>query len=118
MIKSMDEDFFQRVYELVRLIPRGRVSTYGAIASYLGSNRSARVVGWAMNASFSKDEYVPAHRIVNRKGLLSGKQHFGTAGLMAQLLKNEGVEVKDDRVLDFKACFWDPNKELQANGSV
>lgn len=108
----MDDTFFQRVYEVARLVPRGRVTTYGAIARYLGTGQSARVVGWAMNSSFSKEEFVPAHRVVNRDGVLTGKHHFGTSGIMAQLLRNEGINIEDDRIDNFKTCFWDPNKEL------
>lgn len=108
----MDDTFFQRVYEVARLVPKGRVTTYGAIARYLGTGQSARVVGWAMNSSFSKEEFVPAHRVVNREGVLTGKHHFGTTGIMGQLLENEGVKIEDDRIVNFKACFWDPNKEL------
>lgn len=108
----MDRFFFKKVYEVVKQVPAGRVTSYGAIASYLGISRSARAVGWAMNASFSEDEFIPAHRVVNRLGILSGKRHFGTPGLMEQLLKNEGVDVLDDRVVDFERLFWDPAKEL------
>jgi len=108
----MDDTFFQRVHDVARLVPKGRVTTYGAIAKYLGTGQSARVVGWAMNSSFSKDEFVPAHRVVNREGVLTGKHHFGTPGIMAQLLKNEGISIADDRIVNFKSCFWDPNKEL------
>lgn len=107
-----DDSFFDRVWELVRLIPRGRVSTYGAIARYLGSPQSARMVGWAMNASHASTEPVPAQRVVNRNGLLSGQHHFGQPGLMQQLLESEGVEVSDNRVLRFEQVFWDPSQEL------
>lgn len=108
----MDDNFFQQVYEVVKKIPYGRVTSYGAIARYLGTGQSARVIGWAMNSSFSKEEFVPAHRVVNREGVLTGKHHFGTTGIMAQLLINEGIKVEDDRIVDFETCFWDPNKEL------
>ncbi len=101
--------FFGRVYEVVRQIPPGRVSTYGAIARHLGSARSARMVGWAMNQSHSHPQYVPAHRVVNRQGMLSGKHHFGGPGIMQQLLENEGVQVVNDQVMDFKKRFWDPS---------
>lgn len=107
-----EENFFQRVYEVARLIPFGRVTSYGAIANFLGSRGSARMVGWAMNASH-KMEDVPAHRVVNRNGLLSGKHHFEGTNLMQQLLENEGVEVKDNQVLDFEKYFWDPFMELK-----
>ncbi|MFS4415985.1 MGMT family protein [Maribacter sp. 2307ULW6-5] len=105
------ESFFLRVYEVVRQVPYGRVTSYGAIANYLGAARSARMVGWAMNASHGRED-VPAHRVVNRKGLLTGKHHFGGSKLMEQLLESEGVKVRDDQVLDFKARFWDPMAQL------
>lgn len=94
------------------MIPYGRVTSYGAIAAYLGSKGSARMVGWAMNASFSAREDIPAHRVVNRQGMLTGKNHFGNPGLMQQLLENEGIEVIDDKIVDFDKHFWDPAKEL------
>ena len=102
--------FFERVYEVVRLIPEGRVTSYGAIARYLGASRSARMVGYAMNASHTRN--VPAHRVVNRQGLLTGKFHFDGSNLMQQLLENEGIQVIDNQVQDFKTKFWDPAKEL------
>lgn len=108
----MEESFFQRVYEVVRLVPYGRVTSYGAIAKYLGSARSARMVGWAMNNSHTQKENVPAHRVVNRKGVLTGKQHFGQANLMADLLRSEGVEIEENQILNFKDVFWDPVIEL------
>jgi methylated-DNA-protein-cysteine methyltransferase-like protein len=104
--------FYEQVYQVVRLIPKGRVSSYGAIASYLGSRGSSRMVGYAMNASHTAFPPVPAQRVVNRNGLLSGKFHFGSADLMQQLLENEGVKVVNDKVLDFKNVFWDPSVEL------
>ncbi|WP_088339706.1 MGMT family protein [Robiginitalea sediminis] len=104
-------DFFERVYEVVRQVPYGRVTSYGAIARYLGTARSARVVGWAMNQSHGLED-LPAHRVVNRMGLLTGKHHFGGTRLMEQLLENEGVRVSDNRVVDFEALFWDPAREL------
>lgn len=107
-----NEDFFQRVYEVVRLIPPGRVSSYGAIAAFLGTKGSARMVGWAMNASGRAFPPVPAHRVVNREGMLSGKHSFGTSDLMQELLENEGVRVENDRVADFSKILWDPSKEL------
>lgn len=107
-----NNDFFQMVYEVVRLIPPGRVSSYGAIARFLGTGRSARMVGWAMNASHGIFPAVPAHRVVNRNGLLSGKMHFADENLMQQLLEGEGITVKEDQVQNFNAVFWDPNKEL------
>jgi methylated-DNA-protein-cysteine methyltransferase related protein len=103
-------DFYQKVYEVARCIPEGRVTSYGAIANYLGRRGGARMVGYAMNSSHDKD--VPAHRVVNRQGLLTGKQHFAGIHLMQQLLENEGVEVVDDEVVDFEKRFWDPTLEL------
>lgn len=103
--------FFEKVYDVARLIPFGRVTSYGAIAKYLGARRSARIVGYAMNNSCGKD--VPAHRVVNRKGLLTGKHHFEGTNLMQQLLENEGVEVIDNQIQNFEALFWDPSKELK-----
>lgn len=107
---AANDNFFERVYEVVRQVPYGRVTSYGAIAKYLGAARSARMVGWAMNGSHSQD--VPAHRVVNRVGLLSGKHHFGGTNLMQQLLENEGVKVKENKVVNFEKYFWDPVKEL------
>lgn len=106
------EDFFTRVYEVVRLIPPGRVTSYGAIAAYLGAPGAARMVGWAMNASHHSPGFVPAHRVVNRNGLLTGKHHFGSPAVMQELLENEGVRVIDDQVDNFSCLFWDPVKEL------
>lgn len=106
-------DFFGQVYEVTKLIPWGRVTSYGAIARYLGTGQSARTVGWALNASHSDGEFVPAHRVVNRNGLLSGKLHFGNSTTMQQLLENEGLRVEDDRVVDFIEKFWDPSSELR-----
>lgn len=105
------ESFFQDVYEVAKLIPKGRVTSYGAIAKYLGVARSARVVGWAMNGAVTKHE-VPAHRVVNRIGVLSGKNHFATPTLMKELLEAEGIEVKQDQIVNFDKHFWDPMKEL------
>jgi methylated-DNA-protein-cysteine methyltransferase related protein len=107
------ESFFQQVYAVVRLIPYGRITSYGAIAEYLGSRGSARMVGWAMNASHHEKEYVPAHRVVNRVGLLTGKHHFGGSQLMQELIEAEGIQVEDDKVVDFDRLFWDPKKELR-----
>lgn len=103
-------NFFDKVYEVAKLIPYGRVTSYGAIANYLGATRSARMVGYAMNGAVGKD--VPAHRVVNRKGLLTGKHHFAGTNLMQQLLENEGIKVKDNQIQDFEKVFWDPVKEL------
>ncbi len=107
-----DISFYDQVYQVVRLIPPGRVSSYGAIASYLGTKGSARMVGYAMNAASTAFPPVPAHRVLNRNGLLTGKFHFGTIGLMQQLLENEGIKVENDRVTDFKSIYWDPAIEL------
>jgi methylated-DNA-protein-cysteine methyltransferase related protein len=104
--------FFQDVYEVVRQIPKGRVTSYGAIAAYLGTKLSARMVGWAMNAAHTAKPKVPAQRVVNRNGILSGKHHFGTPTLMEELLKKDGVPVKNDTVEDFKKRYWDPIIEL------
>lgn len=107
-----NEGFFNRVYDVVRQIPYGRITSYGAIAKYLGTAQSARVVGWAMNDSHYQNEYVPAHRVVNRNGLLTGKHHFGNSNTMQQLLENEGVKIENDKIIDFEKHFWDPVKEL------
>lgn len=107
-----NNDFFSRVYEVTRLIPFGRVTSYGAIARYLGSGRSARMVGWALNVCHNNPEFIPAHRVVNRNGLLTGKYHFGNSTTMEQLLKNEGIIVKDDRITNLREKFWDPSSEL------
>ncbi|SHI35183.1 MGMT family protein [Pseudozobellia thermophila] len=110
-MKAENKNFFQKVYEVARQIPEGRVTSYGAIAKYLGAARSARMVGWAMNGAGAV-EGVPAHRVVNKIGLLTGKHHFEGSNLMQQLLENEGVKVVDNRVIDFERHFWDPFKEL------
>ncbi len=112
MIKKNNNDFFEQVYQVCELIPEGRVTSYGAIARYLGAARSSRMVGWAMNASHSRPE-VPAHRVVNRIGMLTGKQHFDSPTAMKERLESEGVSVTDDQVDDFSSRFWDPNVELQ-----
>jgi len=111
-MKSEDQNFFQKVYDVARLIPYGRVTSYGAIANYLGAARSARMVGWAMNASGLMED-VPAHRVVNRNGVLTGKHHFQGTNLMQQLLESEGVEVKENQIVNFQKHFWDPAKELR-----
>lgn len=110
--KTSDENFFELVYQVVQLIPYGRVTNYGAIARYLGSPQSSRMVGWALNSSRSQVTQIPAHRVVNRHGLLTGKIHFGGISVMQQLLENEGIHVEDDRIVDFEKIFWDPSKEL------
>jgi len=107
-----DPDFFSKVYEITRLIPYGRVTSYGAIARYLGTARSARMVGWALNNSHFSVTFIPAHRVVNRNGLLTGKHHFGGNNIMRDLLESEGIRVENDRIVNFEAIFWDPNKEL------
>lgn len=106
-----EESFFEQVYEVARQIPRGRVTSYGAIANCLGTKLSARMVGWAMNGASKVKPKVPAHRVVNRNGMLSGKHHFG-GDIMEKLLKKEGIKVKNDTVVDFEKLFWDPSQEL------
>lgn len=107
-----DESFFELVFEVVRQIPKGRVTSYGAIAAALGAKSSSRMVGWAMNGSHRVRPKVPAHRVVNRQGLLTGKVHFSPREQMQQLLEKEGVKVVGDKVVDFQKKFWDPAKEL------
>lgn len=107
-----DNSFFELVYDVVRQIPKGRVTTYGAIAACLGTKSSARMVGWAMNNAGRVKPKVPAHRVVNRMGILSGKHHFHPPGMMEKLLKKEGIKVKDDAIQDFSKYFWDPATEL------
>lgn len=111
--QKVNDDFFSKVYEVTKLIPAGRITSYGAIARYLGSGRSARMVGWALNASHSNREFIPAHRVVNRNGLLTGKRHFGNSTTMEQLLENEGFIIENDRIINFKEKFWDPGTELE-----
>lgn len=106
------KDFFENVFEVVRLVPKGRVTSYGAIARYLGAAKSSRMVGWAMNASHSSHKPVPAHRVVNRNGQLTGKMHFSSPDAMEKRLLDEGIRVEKDTVVDFKKLFWDPSKEL------
>ncbi|MBL0356446.1 MAG: MGMT family protein [Chitinophagaceae bacterium] len=110
--KGLAYSFFEDVYDVVRQIPKGRVTSYGAIAKYLGTKLSARMVGWAMNASGLAKPKVPAQRVVNRNGMLTGKHHFATPTLMEELLKKEKIEVKNDTVVNFKKLFWDPAEEL------
>jgi len=117
-MKPENENFFQKVYEVARQIPYGRVTSYGAIAKYLGAARSARMVGWAMNAlPANRSDFpdVPAHRVVNKVGLLTGKHHFDGINLMQRLLENEGIEVVENQIVDFDKHFWDPFKELGAD---
>lgn len=108
-----NKDFFDMVYQVVRLIPKGRVTSYGAIAAYLGAKTSSRVVGYAMNGAHRIKPRVPAHRVVNRNGLLTGKHHFETPYQMQELLEKEKIKVVDDKVVDFKKLFWDPTEELK-----
>ncbi len=107
----MEDNFFERVYTIAKQIPYGRVTSYGAIAKALGAARSARMVGWAMNASHTMED-IPAHRVVNRKGILSGKHHFQGTNLMQQLLESEGVKVIDNQIVDFEKVFWEPEVNL------
>jgi len=111
-LSEKNKDFFENVYEVVKLIPAGRVTSYGAVANYLGMGRAARMVGWAMNASFSHHEYVPAHRVLNRNGMLTGKHHFAEPHQMQDLLEAEGTKVEKDKVVEWKERYWDPNIEL------
>ena len=106
------KNFFEKVYEIARKIPEGRVTSYGAIATYLGAARSARMVGWALNNSGNLKNLVPAHRVVNKKGLLTGKHHFDGTNLMQQLLENEGIKVIDDQIQQLDKIFWNPAEEL------
>jgi methylated-DNA-protein-cysteine methyltransferase-like protein len=106
----MEASFFQKVYQLVEKIPHGRIATYGDIAEYLGNRGSARMVGWALNATKNFPESLPAHRVVNRKGLLTGKRHFGGQQTMADLLRSEGLEIENDQILDFDKKLWNPNE--------
>ena len=110
-MKDLD-NFFERVYKIARLIPFGRVTSYGAIAAYLGAAKSARMVGWAMNNSHNQKDEVPAHRVVNRKGLLTGKHHFEGTNLMQQLLENEGIVIVENQIQQFEKVFWGPMEEL------
>ncbi|MBM3403670.1 MAG: MGMT family protein [Bacteroidetes bacterium] len=107
-----DISFFEKVYQVVVQIPPGRVTSYGAIAEYLGTKGSARMVGWAMNASHHALQSIPAHRVVNRNGALTGKRHFGGPDVMRELLANEGIQVIDDKIVNFEKHFWDPSREL------
>jgi methylated-DNA-protein-cysteine methyltransferase related protein len=107
------DSFFDKVYAIVKQIPSGRVTSYGAIAECLGTRGSARMVGWAMNGSHTQTSGIPAHRVVNRVGLLTGKHHFGGMKVMQQLLESEGIPVEDDKIVEFEKFFWDPAKELK-----
>jgi methylated-DNA-protein-cysteine methyltransferase-like protein len=112
-MKKPQNDFFEQVYAVVRLIPEGRVTSYGAIARYLGTAKSSRMVGYAMNVSHHAEPFVPAHRVVNRNGLLTGKNHFPTITAMQEALEAEQVKIVNDEVIEFKTLFWDPNIELE-----
>lgn len=111
----MKSALYDKIYEIVKKIPSGRVTSYGAIARCLGTKSGARMVGWAMNASHGAKEWIPAHRVVNRNGLLTGKHHFEGSTVMEDLLKSEGIEVVDDQIVDFSKHFWDPYVELELN---
>jgi methylated-DNA-protein-cysteine methyltransferase-like protein len=108
----MEKSFFEAVWDVVEKIPTGRVCSYGAIAQYLSTPKAARMVGWAMNASHSAKRAIPAHRVVNRNGILSGKQHFGQLDLMKKLLTNEGLIIENDKIVNFEEKFWNPSIEL------
>ena len=112
-LSEKNKDFFQNVFDIVRLIPKGRVTSYGSIAKYLGTGKSARMVGWAMNASHRAHPKIPAHRVVNSSGILTGKHHFGNPFKMQQLLEKEKIKVKEDKVIEFKKLFWNPMEELK-----
>jgi len=118
IIANKEGSFFEKVYSIVCLIPFGRVTSYSAIAEYLGTKGSARMVGWAMNSSHTQTFHIPAHRVVNRIGLLTGKLHFGGQKVMQQLLESEGITVKDDKVVRFDELFWDPMKELSSERDI
>ncbi len=108
-----NKGFFDKVYDITKQIPYGKVTSYGAIANYIGSPQAARMVGWAMNNSHLQKEYIPAHRVVNKDGILTGKLHFGNTNTMQQLLSNEGLLIEDNQIIDFKKHFWNPNFELR-----
>ena len=107
-----DQSFFEKVYEVARIIPYGRVTSYGSIARFLGASKSARMVGWAMNACKDRED-IPAHRVVNEKGILTGKHHFKGTNLMQQLLENEGIIIDDNQIQNFEEVYWDPFSELE-----
>mgnify|MGYP000709125236 CR=1 FL=1 len=110
--ENSKSDFYQNVFDVVALIPNGRVTSYGAIAKYLGAARSSRVVGWALNASITNGQSIPAHRVVNRNGILSGKAHFNPPSAMQEALEKEGLTIVKDKIKDFKSYYWDPSLEL------
>ena len=105
-------NFFELVFEICKKIPNGRITTYGSIAKYIGSPQSARMVGWALNKSASQPEFIPAHRVVNRTGLLTGNRHFGGTDIMKELLESEGITILENQIIDFDKHYWDPGKEL------
>jgi methylated-DNA-protein-cysteine methyltransferase-like protein len=109
---SNNDGFFSKVYDIVKLVPCGRVTSYGAVARYLGTALSARMVGWALNQTHFSENFVPAHRVVNRNGMLTGKHHFGGSKVMQELLESEGITIINDQVVEFEKIFWDPSKEL------
>lgn len=111
-MKEKEQSFFESVWRVVALIPKGKITSYGAIAKYLSTPKAARMVGWAMNASHAANLDIPAHRVVNRLGILSGKMHFGQIDLMEKLLQNEGLIIENDKILNFEENFWNPQKEL------
>ena len=113
MNPKKDKSFFELVYEVTKLIPYGRVTSYGAIAKSIGTAGSSRMVGWALNNCHGMPDFIPAHRVVNRNGMLSGKHHFGGENVMQQLLESEGIRVEDDKIVDFEKYFWDPIKEIK-----
>lgn len=110
---ASDPGLYEAIYDIVRQVPKGRVTTYGAIAAAIGARSGARLVGYAMHGAGKAKPRVPAHRVVNSVGLLTGKHHFGSPDRMAQLLQKEGIQVKDDKVMNFRALFWDPARELE-----
>ncbi|MCF8330814.1 MAG: MGMT family protein [Bacteroidales bacterium] len=112
-MSNKSQTYFKKVYDIVVQIPKGRVTNYGSIAAYLGMRSGARMVGWAMNHSYAHDKEIPAHRVVNRNGQLTGKYHFDHPGLMRELLENEGLTVINDRIQNYNDFFWDPLKELK-----
>lgn len=112
-ISEKNKDYFDAVFQVVRLIPKGRATSYGSISNYLGTKGGARMVGWAMNASHNQKEYVPAHRVVNRNGVLTGKHHFNPPEAMQTALEAENIIVKEDKIQNWKTVFWDPSKELE-----
>ncbi|MDA3778993.1 MAG: MGMT family protein [Bacteroidales bacterium] len=107
--QNQNKDFFEKVYEITRQIPYGKATSYGAIARYIGSPQAARMVGWALNNSHLQKKYVPAHRVVNKDGVLTGKLHFGNSNTMQQLIENEGLSINNNQITDFKKHFWNPN---------